>query len=289
MKTRTIWLQTTRYSTRLKVLPPEAFAGVEKPGERPDPGNGVLSLLVASDCAENAANPQYNERAEEVLHHGDDEALRHSAWSRIIPRLHTKEWTDLIEDEALGWARAAQILRALDIDLGQLSGPVNEHASRGLEQPAGPNSANPDTQTIVLRTIKTDHYPYWLKVLPPEAFAGSEAPKERTNPGRSILSLLIGSYFAGGVKGPGFNEKAEEILHHGDDEALRRSAWSQIIPCLHAEEWIGLIEDEALSWARAAQILRAIDLDFGRLSGPVNDHANEGFQPASTQPLENEG
>ena len=269
VKTKTIWLQTSRYPSRLPVLPPEAFEGIEEPKGRIDHGNSILSLLVV--------DPELDERDREILHCGDDEALRHSTWSRIVPCLDADEWIGLIEDEALGWARAAQVLRALDVDLGRLCGPVNEHANGILKRSAGPETAHEKTMgSTVLRKIETDHYPPQLEALPPEAFAGSAAPKERTNPGHSILNLLISSYLAGAVRGPGFNERAEEILHHGDDEALRRSAWSQIVPCLHAEEWIALIEDEALSWARAAQILRAIDLDFGRLSGPVNDHADEG-------------
>ena len=56
---------------------------------------------------------------------------------------------------------------------------------------------------------------------------------------------------------------------------MRHSALSQIIPCLRAHEWLALIKEEGLTWARAARILRAIDLDFGWLSGPVNEHADE--------------
>ena len=88
-----------------------------------------------------------------------------------------------------------------------------------------------------------------------------------------MLSLLIASCFAGGVKGEGFESKARKTLVDGNDEELRRSAWSQIVPCLHTHEWLALIEDEGLSWARAAEILRAIELDFGWLTGPVNEHA----------------
>ena len=51
------------------------------------------------------------------------------------------------------------------------------------------------------------------------------------------------------------------------------------MPCLRTHEWLALIEDEGLSWARAAEILRAIELDFGWLTGPVNEHALSTYEP----------
>ena len=121
----------------------------------------------------------------------------------------------------------------------------------------------------------TEKYPARLKVLEADAFAGAAQPGRGKSPEESVMSLLIASCFAGGVKGENFENEARRKLSEGSDEELRRSAWSQIVPCLRTHEWLALIEDEGLSWARAAEVLRAIELDFGWLTGPVNEHAEE--------------
>ena len=132
------------------------------------------------------------------------------------------------------------------------------------------------TMTIVeLKPVDTSRYPPSLAALVPEAFTQSPPTSKPAKPEESILGLLIASCFAGGVKGSNFEHEARSTLREGNDEELRRSAWSQIIPCLRAHEWLALIRDEGLTWGRAAQILRAMDLDFGWLTGPVNDHRDE--------------
>ena len=126
----------------------------------------------------------------------------------------------------------------------------------------------------VQRVDAADKYPARMKVLGAEAFARATRAQRGKKPEESVVSLLIASCFAGGVKGEEFESEARRKLAEGSDEELRHSAWSQIVPCLRTHEWLALIEDEGLSWARAAEILRAIELDFGWLTGPVNEHAD---------------
>ena len=128
---------------------------------------------------------------------------------------------------------------------------------------------------IRLEAVDTSKYAPRIEPLDSVAFGPGPDLHEPVPLRESILVITIASCFAGGVKGPNFHETARKTLREGSPEDLRRSAWSQIIPCLRTNEWLRLIKDEGLSWRRAATILRAINLDFGWLAGPVNDQATD--------------
>ena len=128
---------------------------------------------------------------------------------------------------------------------------------------------------IRLEAVDTSKYAPRIEPLDSVAFAPGPDLHDPVPLRESILGITIASCFAGGVKGPNFRETARKTLREGSPEDLRRSAWSQIIPCLRTNEWLRLIQDEGLSWRRAATILRAINLDFGWLAGPVNDQATD--------------
>ena len=127
--------------------------------------------------------------------------------------------------------------------------------------------------TFELKSVETTQYPARLTPLGPEAFKGQPPPADPVALDESILGLVMASCYAGGSKGTNFNAQARQLLRNGTDLELRRSVWRQVVPCLRANEWLRLIADEGLTWKRAAEVLTAIEVDFGWLTGPVNDHA----------------
>ena len=94
----------------------------------------------------------------------------------------------------------------------------------------------------------------------------------RALPSRRV-SVLAASALAGASRELRDRQRLRRELHHETGRALRSSGWSQVICGLRKDEWLELIEKEGLSWRRAAEILRTLDLNFGRLTLPVNDHA----------------
>ena len=128
--------------------------------------------------------------------------------------------------------------------------------------------------TFELNSVDTTQYPARLTPLPGDAFKERSAPPDPVALDESILGLVMASCYAGGSKRPTFNADARQLLRNGTNRELRRSVWRQVIPCLRANEWLRLIADEGLTWRRAAEVLTAIEVDFGWLTGPVNDHAS---------------
>ena len=113
-----------------------------------------------------------------------------------------------------------------------------------------------------------------VEVYPDEWFRNERCTRsaegdEATSP----LSVLAASALAGASKELSDRQRLRRELHQATGGALWSSGWSQVICGLRKDEWLELIEKEGLSWRRAAEILRTLELDFGRLTLPVNDHA----------------
>ena len=113
----------------------------------------------------------------------------------------------------------------------------------------------------------------WTPVYPDEYFTHPEANRTGPRGDRELVSILVASTMAGAPPARRNRPLIHDQLHEAHGEALRGSAWRQIVPCLRKEEWLGLIDEEGLSWRRAAEILRTVEIEFGKLTLPVNDHA----------------
>ena len=113
-----------------------------------------------------------------------------------------------------------------------------------------------------------------VEVYPDEWFRNERCTRSAEgDKATSPLSVLAASALAGASRELRDRQRLRRELHHATGRTLRSSGWSQVICGLRKDEWLELIEKEGLSWRRAAEILRTLDLDFGRLTLPVNDHA----------------
>ena len=107
------------------VYPPEWFDDDRGDGR----GDGeYVALLAASGLA--GAPPRAREVGplQEAVHCAVGRQLELSGWADLVPGLRRYEWLRLLAEERLGWSRAAEILRTLDVDWGYLALPVNDHA-----------------------------------------------------------------------------------------------------------------------------------------------------------------
>ena len=106
-----------------------------------------------------------------------------------------------------------------------------------------------------------------VEVYPDEWFRNERCMRSTEgDKANSPLSVLAASALAGAPKEVSDRQRLRRELHQATGGALWSSGWSQVICGLRKDEWLELIEREGLSWRRAAEILRTLDLDFGRLT-----------------------